>query len=1066
MWTSKQQPKDDAERRKVSSGRSHAGRTLAMMGLLSAVAFPALAQKNGGVRLLANSDRNLRRITFSATNATWNCSTPDKNPPDLIPAGLSNPLDFTVTNPAQEAVVRAEYRIANTNAVLPHQKVTLEIRYPANGTPTYTLKPMGTDTPNAAQAAWYNGMVNPNPQKDPHPILSAQMIGNGKAGFPFQAPGSVNHAGKAWMATSDTDGSISWRTVTVPASSPSAPVLSGWDAWKRLPDVTSGTPDDVHKRADSHPPVLVSQDGVQNMHILYSETTLPARRPIASDGSQQVKPYHTATAIVARRIETSSNTDTVKEKVTLYSDNGAARTVSFGAGDTPDQKGFFLAWNTTGDPNAILVRGFSYDQHPTSGQWPYATQGNVTLPMPAVSTGASWNAQLGIAVIPNTIDCSSTDNRYRIVLVLPHESGFYFGECTAGRNANNEFNVNVSSLKWQKVTMPTIATTGVRVERGADGRVYAAYMNSANTAGLLVRTGYNKNSQQITWASMTAPWGASTALACPPSSIYAFGPTSTQPNTEPSVPQLVLKTVALYRAPLLLSSAGTWSNPSALFGTARRRPLAKMPMTKKVLVGIIDGPPPIPNENINLADTFSQSSPYAGTTALAKSITEKSGITGQWAAGVSVKSEGDGTLTGGVAFEAELNASYTGTYEKQTSTTSTSTYANEVTAQTSTINGKNFLTVQPLGTVVLCGLNLCGYSYEMIGTDGLLLPGAPVFTQVWPMDVTITTRPYLMNPNGIIPGQLESYALTQEEKDHLNQLSAMNFADGSNINSHLTNSWGLSSTTVTSFETFESTSSSNGFSIDFKALVGGGAFGTDVLGGITGSTAWSWSTGKENQIGISTNVGTRGNISAPNSYTGYAYYTYHLKENAAFANDLLSDSATGIGLVTTTWPTDPKERAFNQAVKDSIATGSAPWKITYIVVDPIWNGDDDALPQNRDLSVSRQTPPVLPTALKQKLNGMGVKTPGQMYQLIGAKAQTTAKVRVSNGARPQNFDANQAAPLNVPAGLTPEEAKIVQDYVKGISDQHLQQYAQKHPNRVSRFKTALDNAKVMAAQKK
>jgi hypothetical protein len=367
-----------------------------------------------------------------------------------------------------------------------------------------------------------------------------------------------------------------------------------------------------------------------------------------------------------------------------------------------------------------------------------------------------------------------------------------------------------------------------------------------------------------------------------------------------------------------------------------------IPGQKQILLGIVEGPPPIPSENVNMASSYDpytfNGQPASSMTqfALSQSTTDqfswsvKSGLLIK--AGIKIETEQDFLIWSAEAtFEAELaleiafrlaNASISVTAVEQTSTTRAEFNTDPDTKQ---------VVVSPAGSVILMNASWTGYLYEVQDTAGNLIEGPPAFMSVFPTDVSITQEAYTLNPSfAPTPGDLASYQLQAAEIAALDANSAYNFTDNNN---YMTATWVYNGTLTPVYSSTQTNTHTETLNVDLTMLIGiSGAASLFGIGAEVSLSATvkvglecSWTTSTTSGVKLSVDVGLRGNVKAPNSYTKYTYDTYLLDESNEWTTELLGE------LVTPGFPADPTSMQQNSLVLDLIHPDSTPWKICYSV---------------------------------------------------------------------------------------------------------------------------------------
>jgi hypothetical protein len=467
-------------------------------------------------------------------------------------------------------------------------------------------------------------------------------------------------------------------------------------------------------------------------------------------------------------------------------------------------------------------------------------------------------------------------------------------------------------------------------------------------------------------------------------------PESHQSTNNPNLEDIVMP---LYAAVIYWSNGNLWSITSQpLWAYIARKGLPSV-QGNQVLLGIIEGAPPIPDENLNLSSTWDpytyMGQPGYAAAAFAASQTQSSAMSLGWSAGLiasaSVKYGGDvdfwifevgGYLKGTL----ELQLAYRGAYSKQSSSTYVSTTSTHATLQQDPTTGD--YSVQPAGSMLLMDASWTGYQYVVTDSTGNTIPTATTVVQLFATNQEVASVPYLIPPpqsgssSVPVPGELMTYVLPPDEEQALQQNSVIQMKGGIN---YLTNSWGYNTGTLSNFTTTDQSSWSHGLTFDLKALLTAGGVAklygvvvdVELTAGIrvTFEATWTWLTSSSTTIGADLRI--RGNSQAPDAYTYYVFYVYMLAENPQWWQDLQPL------MLTTTWPADANQRTQQQQLLQIIASDSAPWKICYAV-------DPEKFHFNQPASAVFAARPELQPALEQTFSGAGIRTTQNIRDLLAA----------------------------------------------------------------------------------
>jgi hypothetical protein len=411
-------------------------------------------------------------------------------------------------------------------------------------------------------------------------------------------------------------------------------------------------------------------------------------------------------------------------------------------------------------------------------------------------------------------------------------------------------------------------------------------------------------------------------------------------------PELTDAELPLYAGLLYYNGNGqiaeVWS--SRLWRTLQRTARPRV-AGRQLLVGIIEGPPPIPNENLNMDDKYDPlryfNGPGYSQAVFAGSQSEESGFDLSWSAAaiatMSIKGTSESSLPGILSLKAwlkaevSLSAAYKGALSRLGTTQSVSTITAGSEIEGDGVTQK--FSVQPAGVLVFQNADWTGYQYSYRTPQGTVADGSVSVFDIEPTNVSVEAVPYLMNPEvDPVPGKLSSYVLSRHEHEALERKSKIDLGQGTG---YLTGAWGYDTKTVATFGMTKSETVKHGFKFNAEVLLSAGMEGK-LLGNAVEGTAGvglefelesSWSTKNSEGITVGSEVWLRGNSEAPDAYTSYTYRVYLLEESSTWATDLRA------ALLTPTWPENPAERLQQQRLLELIDPQSQPWKLCYSVSD-------------------------------------------------------------------------------------------------------------------------------------
>jgi hypothetical protein len=376
------------------------------------------------------------------------------------------------------------------------------------------------------------------------------------------------------------------------------------------------------------------------------------------------------------------------------------------------------------------------------------------------------------------------------------------------------------------------------------------------------------------------------------------------------------------------------------YGFARRLPKASIRanQTKKLLVGIVEGPPPVPWQNINLQPSNS---------SMARAIIEAVQSNVNRAQGeikVGAVFQMDARAKIGPAVKLDMEVGYQHLYSNETSVTTIQRF--EASFQLPAQPQYNLPADLPhYGWAIFAGMGLNVYEYEVLDNNMEKIPGATIAVQVVPKGLHMTAMPYALHPNGVRPGHLYTYAGRDQVLDYLPQyvLSPLG-GNAPSVGGWAQSVWSAGLTIGDSISVANETMRANGFYFDIQALVGFNAEyeagAVSALAGVHATGNWLWSATQGARFTLASQVEALPyNLNQRNTFRSYTYRTYWLKEDANFVTDLKSNLF---------WQNmNEMDRSMNQSVFDMICEGSAPWKLTYSVTDWDFNGSDLNLRDNK-----------------------------------------------------------------------------------------------------------------------
>jgi hypothetical protein len=372
-------------------------------------------------------------------------------------------------------------------------------------------------------------------------------------------------------------------------------------------------------------------------------------------------------------------------------------------------------------------------------------------------------------------------------------------------------------------------------------------------------------------------------------------------------------------------------------GQVLRTALPIVPGQRSLLVGIIEGPPPVPVQNYQLADAGSSQTILTNQSQQQTTTTASFGTTVLFQASTSegVSAFGDSAK---VTEQFDMRSGIKTAVASVQSTTSTMQYA--CVLETGVDSTTNEPTIQPYGVLVTIGPTWTGYRYQPVDVQGDPIPGAATWTQLFIGSSVPSTATYVIPPDRPQPGQLGTYPAALPSTD----TSLITFVDGKGTQADfLPVSWSGAGAAVPTFLSYASQTVTATVTFAFKEMIDEegsvnlmGASASEKIGvGFEITMELSIATQAAESIGLTASItGLHMDDTQVGTYLLYDVGVYQLAPDATFATQLLSS------LVTPDFPTATGDRQMNQDWLDAIATptssgASAPWMITYTVVNPV-----------------------------------------------------------------------------------------------------------------------------------
>lgn len=658
---------------------------------------------------------------------------------------------------------------------------------------------------------------------------------------------------------------------------------------------------------------------------------------------------------------------------------------------------------------------------------------------PVGATG--WDGNVSACLSTNTLD-PDPDAPKILWLSISTDQGIYVG-CTkfgAIDTSGQGHLLSDGAMRWTLfkptllVPMKTRTSANLPAQNlhlGADGNVYLTYLESnGNAFDMYKITG--GPTQGITFSSDQiehfdrGPVGLN-GFGSVPTALYTYGtPTNATDN---STTVGVNRTMLWRRDTDYKSATSTYRSETTSFGSAQRTAIAKInhdDTMQSLLVGIIDGPPPVPNENIKNGPGNASN---FGFTRYGQTVGQSTDTNFSTSLELIAKAKAKaGGLFASVSTEAELDIG--GNVKWGNSTESSVLTSYQTLALPVQENGA--WKVLANGTAFLWESSYTGFTYQFLDPSGNVVPDAPQYLQIMPVDSKITAYPFAYDPNatsGIIPGELQTYLMSSTDRQNLEQNSAYTFTGSNGSISSIYYSWAEGGSVGEEAETISSHYLGGGVDVNFELLVGAeanvGFFEGKVQGGFDFTFNWDTNTTDSVKNQIATEVEFPVAQEAPGVYQRYSYHVLNLKENNAYCQELINRLRSY---------NDPAGN--NANLLKRIVVNSAPWKITYAIdQNPDGTGDYYQIPAEPLGAAAAKTAPI-PASLVAK----GITSQRQIAQLHGALLQGNKRIAAGRpGALPAEVHAKLAT-------LTPQERSTLTNYVKTQQASSRKQFQMRHPN--------------------
>jgi hypothetical protein len=368
--------------------------------------------------------------------------------------------------------------------------------------------------------------------------------------------------------------------------------------------------------------------------------------------------------------------------------------------------------------------------------------------------------------------------------------------------------------------------------------------------------------------------------------------------------------------------------------TARRTnlPQADAPSPIGMLIGIIEGGPPVDNSNVakaeGVGDSVGQmeySSETDNDTDTSYSVSvgafaKLSGTVGvPWLDSIKVSAK----VEGGISFGGQ-------SLSKVSTLTSIAT-------QTNVTSDAGQYQVDPLGSVLLYVIDSwVGYQYEFLDGSGNPNPLAPVYTQLIPSVAELQPFPfhwdpsYAAGPGRPMPGNLQSYQMDGQTITATDQNACVSasLAPATGTPSSRPSAAGVVNSPYCAWST-GTTLAVEVATLNAYTSTAGAELGLDVAAqaeetGLKGEAGLKLKCQIDGQWGSQSQSKLKSTVDPPDpdavpgaKYSSYSFYTFMLKPSPDYVNELMAILAYNDAL------------GDNAKLRAMILPNAQPWKITY-----------------------------------------------------------------------------------------------------------------------------------------
>lgn len=584
------------------------------------------------------------------------------------------------------------------------------------------------------------------------------------------------------------------------------------------------------------------------------------------------------------------------------------------------------------------------------------------VPLATDADDVTWDAMRSVALPFTTDDCPKLDNVNATVIAdAKAESGFRLVICLREDGErlvfleaalSPELECGETSRFVLNIESGKIESDRIGLCTGPDGRACASFYRN-DRPYLLTRNAFNDWRANPINSLSEDSVGKKINQDTVPTLFFYVKDDGSQAD---SGGEQTAARVPVYRRVCMCDDGGNFrhgnSPPSGPYGEAVREPLERVTLDAGLpVLGIIEGGPPMPTQNLTIQDY--NVTKQMSTVKIVDSTSNSAETRATGKVGFIVATEGDVRVgLEDVGISAILQGSVTGTVGVTGSRTFASGYSwgyTSLTRQTTTTKIEHTTrpvqrpddgTVwpDPTGTVIVLGLSAIGYKYYFVpyDCDERSLPGSiPLIYEYTPDGMEMVPMPYMINPNDVVPGVLDSYKnpyraqqiasmarleLANEAGTPLSSPVSLGFASSGGSTS-TEKAWFTSNDTSSGI--YADLTDKVGISWDLKAILGGSR--GSVVAGIEYAYTETQTESTTTENILAAEMTLNGDPGNPTQYDWFQSSIYFLQPDPNITREW-RDRLIWDGM-------SDKARAMNQKLVDRIDPSSNAWKICYIVTN-------------------------------------------------------------------------------------------------------------------------------------